>query len=242
VSVYHEDDRSLIFHADALDVLRRGLITEPVAAIVTDPPYASGTRKETGRPGRGGMRRGERWAEKPIANDRMTTTGFVWLIRETIAAALPLLTEGGAVLSFIDWRQWPTLVGALESLNLRVNGMVVWDKRSMGLGNGFRAQHELVVFASNGTPNVHDRSKPNVLAVPRDRDSEHPSPKPVALMRSLLEVVTAPGNVVLDPFMGAGATLVAARTLGRRGIGIEIEEKYCRMTVDRFESESEEAA
>jgi DNA modification methylase len=60
---------------------------------------------------------------------------------------------------------------------------------------------------------------------------EHPSPKPEALMRWL---ISGTKGQLLDPFMGSGTTLVAAKTLGRRAIGIEIEEKYCRIAVDRL--------
>jgi len=122
---------------------------------VTDPPYASGARTEANKPSSGAMVRGQRWNSRPIENDQMTTTGFVWLIREVCQAVRPLLMTGGSLLSFIDWRQWPNLVGAVESTNLRVNGMIVWDKQSMGLGHGFRAQHELVLHASRGVARVN---------------------------------------------------------------------------------------
>jgi len=149
-------------------------------------------------------------------------------------ACKPVLKDGGSVLSFIDWRQWPNLLGALESTNLRVNQMVVWDKLSYGLGNGFRAQHELILHASKGTPTITSRSIGNVLGYRRDNNDDHPSPKPIGLMQNLIEVVTAPGDVVLDPFMGAGSTIRAAANLGRRAIGIELSEKYCEIAAKRL--------
>src|SRR6185312_11304022 len=145
----------------------------------------------------GAMVRGQRWAAKPIENDQMTTTGFTWLIRHVCYSAREHLIEGGSVLSFIDWRQWPALVGAIESTNLRVNQMVVWDKKSYGLGYGFRAQHELICFASKGTPNIHAADTPNVLTCPRDDNDEHPSPKPIGLMERLLRVVSPAGGLVV---------------------------------------------
>lgn len=233
---YYHDERSgvTIYHGDALTILP-GLAGTVVDAVVMDPPYASGTRKEAQRNASGAMLRGERWAEKPIDNDQMTTPGFVWLMREVCFAVLPMLVDGGSVLSFIDWRQWPNLLGAVESTNLRANMMVVWDKKSYGLGWGFRAQHELILHASKGTPNVHSRSMGNVLAHKRDDNDDHPSPKPVGLMEDVIEVVTPPGGLVLDPFMGAGATVRAAANVGRRAIGIELREEYCRRAVRRLE-------
>jgi len=231
VKPYYEDDAVTIYHGDCLSVLPH--LDVSLAAVVSDPPYASGARQEAQRNASGAMLRGQRWASKPIENDQMTTTGFVWLMRETCYAVRPMLADGGSVLLFIDWRQWPTLVGAVETTNLRVNGMVVWDKVSYGLGNGFRAQHELVLFASKGTPRVVDHGVPNVLAFKREANDDHPSPKPVPLMSRLLEVVSAPGDLVLDPFMGAGATLRAAKDGGRRAIGIEVEERYCEIAAER---------
>ena len=183
------------------------------------------------------MLRGVRWAAKPIENDQMTTTGFVWLMRAVAAGCRDLLPEGGSFVSFIDWRQWPNLVGALETCNYRVQGMVVWDKGSMGLGNGFRAQHELICHASKGVPNVYDKGKGNVLRWPRQDTDDHPSPKPEPLMGQLIEVVTPPGGTVLDPFMGSGTTLRAAKAYGRNAIGIEAEERYCEIAARRCAQE-----
>lgn len=230
---YYEQDGITIYHGDALDIVPT--LDAEIACVLTDPPYASGARTEAAKPSSGAMLRGQRWAAKPIENDQMTTAGFVWLIRQLAMDMRPMLIDGGAILSFIDWRQWPNLVGALESANLRVNGMVVWDKKSYGLGNGFRVQHELICYASKGSPRIIDRGVPNVIACARDSNDDHPSPKPVELIQKLLPVVTDRGDLVLDPFMGAGSTLRAAYNLGRRGIGIETEERYCEIAARRLQ-------
>ena len=72
------------------------------------------------------------------------------------------------------------------------------------------------------TPNLHE-------------DFGHPTTKPLPLMRTLLSLM--PGEIVLDPFMGSGTTLRAAKDLGRRAIGIEIEEKYCEIAAKRLAQE-----
>lgn len=232
---YYADDSVTIYHGDALEVLD-ALPELAVDAVLTDPPYSSGTRKEADKPGRESMLRGARFAT-PIDNDRMTTTGFVWLMREFMLRGYDRLAEGGSVLCFIDWRQWGTLVGALESCNLRVQTMVVWDKETLGMGNGFRGQHELVCHAAKGVPTIHDRGTPNVLQARRIEPDDHPSPKPPALVDRLLKVVTAPGDLVLDPFMGSGRPLRAAKDCGRRAIGIERSEAYCEAAAKRMGQE-----
>ena len=232
---YYQDDAVTIYHGDTLDVLAE--LSIAVDAVVTDPPYASGARTEAQKSSSGAMIRNQRWAAKPIENDQMTTIGFVWLMRAVGMAVRPMLPDGGSFLSFIDWRQWPNLVGALETCNYRVQGMVVWDKGHFGLGNGFRAQHELVCHASKGVPNIVDRGVGNVLKWPRVEPTDHPSPKPEPLMQQLIEVVTEPGALVLDPFMGSGTTLRAAKNIGRRAIGIEFEEAYCEIAAKRCAQE-----
>jgi DNA modification methylase len=230
---YYEADGVTIFCGDVFAVLREVAITG-LAAVVTDVPYASGTRHEAAKPASGAMRRGERFGSRPIENDQMTTTGFVWMVRELCYAVRPLLIEGGSVLTFIDWRQWPNLVGAVETTNLRVNSMIVWDKESFGMGWGYRGQHELILHASKGVPRIVNRGVGNVLRYKRDDEELHPSPKPVELMQRLLDAVCQKEETVLDPFMGAGATLVAAKQLGCRAVGIEIEERYCEIAAKRL--------
>lgn len=66
---------------------------------------------------------------------------------------------------------------------------------------------------------------------------DHPCPKPINLFRWLVEQGSDPGHIVLDPFMGSGTTLRAAKDLGRRAIGIEIEERYCEIAARRLSQE-----
>lgn len=232
---YYDDGTVTLYHGDAIDVLAS--LECSVDAVVTDPPYASGTRHEAAKSGSGAMLRAGKFADRPIDLDQMTTTGFVWLMRHIGLEAERLLPPGGSLLSFIDWRQWPNLVGALETCNLRVQGMVVWDKGSMGLGNGFRAQHELVCHAAKGVPRIADKGVGNVITHGRVEPVDHPSPKPVPLMAKLIQVVTHPGELIVDPFAGSGSTLRAAKDLGRRAIGIERDERYCEVIARRLGQE-----
>ena len=223
-----------LYLGDCLEILP-GL--DPVDAVITDPPYSSGARASADVVGRGGMSRGQRWAAQPLTNDRMTVTGFTWMLRHVAADCYALLNDGGSFLSFIDWRQYPTLYGVVESVNFRVQAMVVWDKQDMALGNGFRNQHELIIHAAKGVPSIDDRGTPNVLAFKRVSSSDiHPTEKPVALLEALAKVVTDDSGTILDPFMGSGTTGVACAKLGRKFIGIEIEPKYFDIACKRIEA------
>jgi DNA modification methylase len=232
VKPYYQDDAVTLYHGDALDVIAD--MEQTVDAVVTDPPYASGTRTEASKSSSGAMLRAGRFADRPLDLDQMTTQGFVWLMRAVARGVYPILADGGSFACFIDWRQWPNLVGALETANLRIQGMVVWDKGHFGLGNGFRSQHELVCHASKGVPTIYDKGIGNVLKFPRVEPVDHPSPKPEGLMQKLIAAVSPLDGVVFDPFAGSGTTLRAAKTLGRKAIGVESDEAYCEVAAGRL--------
>lgn len=218
-------NRYELHHDDALAIMAE-LPTASVNAIVTDPPYSSGGRRENSRSLRKSMLRAttdEEW----IAGDAMSTPGFIWLMREVGRQARRVLVPGGHLLSFIDWRMAANLSAAFEPADLRVHPTLVWDKQQIGMGAIFRNQHEFIVHMSNGNPVAPQRRDvANVLACPPIRDGDHPTQKPVALMRTLISVVCPPGGVVLDPFMGSGSTGVAALAEGCRFIGAEVGDYF----------------
>jgi DNA modification methylase len=69
-------------------------------------------------------------------------------------------------------------------------------------------------------------------------EEDHPTAKPLKAMRYIIEHASQPGQLVLDPFAGSGTTLVAATQLGRKAVGIEIEERYCEKIARRLQAEN----
>ncbi len=113
--------------------------------------------------------------------------------------------------------------------------MIVWDKMSMGLGHHYRLQHELIIYATKGSPKKTNRKDvPNIIRCKRVRRDRHPTEKPIELLKTFITMSTDPGDVVLDFFAGSGTTLVAAKELGRRYIGIELNRAYCQLAQDRL--------
>lgn len=210
-----------IIHGDCLQVMAE-MSDATVDAVITDPPYCSGAVSESSRAqakGQGVDAGKFGW----FVGDNMGTAGLAFLLRAMAFEAVRLLRSSGSLLVFCDWRMVPSLAPAIESAGLRYQNMIIWDKGSAGLGAGFRAQHEVVLHFTAGSPKYFDASAGNVLRCRRvtPNDREHQTQKPVELMETLIRTVCPPEGVVLDPFGGSGSTAVAAENLGRSAICIE---------------------
>ena len=112
--------------------------------------------------------------------------------------------------------------------------LLCWYKGSPGTASfvGFNDWEPHLVYGKPVRP-MHDYFH----ATPEAFDNGHPCPKPVRWARWLIGSASSEGDTILDPFSGSGTTLLAAKQLGRRAIGIEIEEKYCALTVKRLRQE-----
>lgn len=219
-----------IVKADAIDYMR----TMPdacVDAIVTDPPYCSGAMTETGRSAAKGQGLRSENIRKLgwFVGDNMGTAGLVWLLRAMAFEAVRVLKPTGSLLVFCDWRMVPNLAPAIESAGLRYQNQITWDKRSMGLGTGFRAQKEEILHFTNGSPEYFDFSTSNVMGCGRVRaqDKDHQTQKPVELISQLVRVVAPAGGLVLDPFAGSCTLAEACVQTGRNYLCLERDAAHC---------------
>ena len=233
---YYQDSAVTIYHGDALETL--DAMSDRIDAVVTDPPYCSGgymeAQKNTKAQGLRGATvgaEGFRW----FAGDNLGTAGLMFLLRAVLFRCSDMMNPNRSALVFTDWRMVPNLAPALESSGMRYRNMIVWDKGNAGLGVGFKPRWEAVLEFSNGSTEYQRKDGQNLIRVNRVHASakQHNAEKPVELIAELMSHVTAQGWVVLDPFMGGGTTLVAAKQTGRRGIGIERDEHNCETAARR---------
>jgi site-specific DNA-methyltransferase (adenine-specific) len=231
---YYADDNVTLYLGDCIEIMN-ALPAESVDAVLTDPPYSSGGRRENSRSIRKSMTRtveDNDW----IRGDAMSTPGFIYLMRQCGLQWRRLLKPGGHALSFIDWRMAANLAAALESADLRQHPLLVWDKQQIGMGAIFRNRHEFIVHMSAGNPAAPQRRDvPNVLGYPPVRGGDHPTEKPIALLKTLLSVVVPPSGTVLDPFAGSATTLSAAKLLGHHAIGVEADERFAEVAALRLQ-------
>ena len=201
--------------------------------LLTDPPYCSGGFQESGRSsGSIGTKRYDKDGKEiavTIANDTLSTRGYQSLMREVLQNF-----DGRVAYIFTDWRMWVYLFDVVEGSGLGVKNMLVWNKKSPGMGNGWRAQHELVMFAHRTKPKWDNhKGYGNVLEATRSGNELHPTQKPVEILEKLLDN-TDWAEGVLDTFGGSGTTLIAAESVGQASFIMEMEPRYVDVIVRRY--------
>jgi len=240
-----------LIRGDARDVLPM-LPSGSVAMVFTDPPYGHNNNnngdlihrweRALGRPLSDGS------GPRPIANDGAEANDLVrWLFGEAArvlrkdSCCCCCCCGGGPDPQFARWSMWMDQA-------LSFDQMVIWDKGPMGMGWKYRRSYETVLVGHRrgGKLRWFDTSRrvENVIR-PGDygirkiipKATDHPTPKPVELARHFIRLHTKPGDLVIDPFMGAGSTAIAAMLEGRRFIGIELDPTYFALAARRLREE-----
>ena len=206
------------------DEVKRLYQTTKPEIIYTDPPYSSGGFQESGKTSGSIGARGN----KKIATDNLSTRGYISLMDKVLST----LSDAHTCFIFCDWKMWVYNQDIAEAKGYRVRNMIVWDKMHMGMGMPFRNQHELCLFGSKLAGKIGDGKTPNVIQCKRDRESEHATPKPIELIATMLK--QSEGEIIADPFLGGGSTMVAAHQLNRKCYGMELDPKYCQVIIDRM--------
>lgn len=217
-------------HGDSLALLR-DLEDESVDLVLTDPPYSSGGMFRGDRAGQNTrdkyVQTGTIIARPDFDGDTRDQRGFLAWASLWLAECWRATKPGGSLLVFSDWRQLPTMTDAVQAGGWVWRGLVVWDKTTIARPRpGFSSRAEYLVWGTRGS---FDREVylQGVIsaATPRGDQRHHQTEKPIGLLEQLVEVAP-PGGNVLDPFVGSGATLDAARNRGRNAIGFEINDLW----------------
>lgn len=224
---------------DSVDALLVRKLTggDSVDVLVTDPPYCSGGFQESGKAQGSVGTKSKKYARAgKIHNDTLSTRGYQALMKAVLGNF-----PAAAAYIFTDWRMWVNLFDVVESRGLGVRNLIVWDKGTPGMGIGWRAQHELVMFAAAKTVKFDNhKAQGNVIQAQRSGNAHHTTEKPVELLEKILGV--HPCDTVGDPFLGSGSTLIACEKMGRSCYGVEMSPGYCDVVVERWEAATGEKA
>lgn len=213
---YYQDATTTIYHGDATEIVP---LLGPVDVVLADPPYGiDGSRGTINKARARGL-----YEASFVDDENYIREAVVPLVESLIASVdCVVVTPGNRCLSFYPPADsfgafyQPAAVALQTFGNLDAQPILYYGKNASGKNMGVPCSYRLTE-----TPEKNG----------------HPCPKPLRAWRKLLANVSLPGQTVLDPFMGSGTTLRAAKDLNRKSIGIEIEERFCDMAVRRLGQE-----
>ena len=189
--------------------------------------------------------------EFAMASGEMTDSDFRKFLSDTLGACASVSRDGAVHFICMDWRHMDDVQAVGETVYGELLNLCVWNKSNAGMGSLYRSKHELVFVYRVGQvqhfnavelgrhgrnrTNVWDYASVNTFGGSRRDDlSLHPTVKPVAMVADALQDVTRRGDLVLDTFLGSGASLIAAERTGRRFRGMDIDPLYVDLVVDRW--------
>jgi site-specific DNA-methyltransferase (adenine-specific) len=212
-----------LIEGDMRDELPR--LTERAALILTDPPYRLTSGGKNGE--MGGC----------FSKDSYDNSGELFPIVEWACLA-PLLfaaarDDADAIVMAND-KNLTDAETALRGAGFGHHRTLVWDKRSVTPNRWFMQGLEFGLYMWRGRARpINDKAAHPLMTLSHRDETLHPTEKPVAMLRRWIELTTAPGDLVIDPFMGSGSTAIAAMQAGRRFIGIEVMPRWFDVAVAR---------
>jgi site-specific DNA-methyltransferase (adenine-specific) len=219
ITPYYEEQGITIYNGDCLDVMKE-LEPKSIDLILTDPPYGmeyvSGWRKEK---------------YSSMHNDN----SLEWLA-ESFALMAILAKDNTHLYSFCSWHNVDIFKRAIQEF-YKIKNILIGIKNNHGSGDlegSYAPKYEMCFFGQNGRRLLNGERLPDILEFERTGNNFHPTEKPLDLIALFIDKSSNDFELILDPFMGSGTTLVAAKKLNRRAIGIEINKKYCDIAIERL--------
>ena len=197
------------------------MLQEKAALIVTDPPYNVDYKGMAGT----------------IKNDSMSSDKFYEFLVKAFSCMFKYMADYASIYVFHADTRGYDFRKAFHDSGLYLSQVCVWVKNHFSLGRTpYQYQHEPVLFGWKINHRWYsDRKQSTVWEFDKPQMSkEHPTMKPIPLLAYPIKNSSKSGEIVLDPFGGSGSTLIACEQTGRRGMTIELDEKYCDVIVSRY--------
>ena len=248
---YYQDDFVTLYHGDCREVLPT-LKDRSIDIVFTDPPYGNNNNNNGDLIHRweaalGKTKNVTQACARPIANDSMhemkeivdySLIEYARVLKKVCCCCC--CCGGGGPKPTFAW-----LANRMDEKGLSFFHAVVWDKGGLGMGWRYRRNYEMVMIAHLKGGKLKWECKTsgmetaNVVRIGKiiPSKNDHPTPKPLALPLHFLGLHGKAGDVVLDSFAGGGTTLVAAKQLGMKAIGVELEERWCELSARRLSQE-----
>ena len=241
------DHRLLCGNAQSTEAFKRLMEQKSAGMVITDPPYNVKVDGHVG--GKGKIKH----AEFAMASGEMSSEAFTQFLQTTFCLLAANSQLGSVHTIFMDWRHLPEILSAGKATYTAMLNMCVWVKNQAGMGSLYRSQHELALIYRNGnTPHQNNvqlgrfgRYRTNVWeygGIQTMRHGEegdllamHPTVKPVQMIADAILDCSKPLDIILDPFLGSGTTLLACTRVGRRCYGMELAPAYVDTAILRWQ-------
>lgn len=197
-----------------------------VDMVLTDPPYNvdyTGKTKDSLK----------------ILNDKMSSVQFLQFLTDAFTSIVIICKKGAAWYIWHAESEGMNFRNAMTNAGITIRQCLIWVKNSMTMGRqDYQWRHEPCLYGwIEGAAHTWygDRKQTTILNFDRPlRNAEHPTMKPVEMIACQIKNSSKQDDVVIDPFIGSGTTMVASHQLGRKCYGMELDPKYCQVVIDRM--------
>jgi site-specific DNA-methyltransferase (adenine-specific) len=228
---YYKNELTTTYNGDCLEYLN-SIEENKFDAIITDPPYLIDYKTN--------RRQYDNKFNDVIKNDNKVE--HLPIIKEFIRLSYLKLKDDSVLAMFCSFDNVDIFKQQAELNGFNVKNIVIWDKGNHTAGDlqaQFGKQYEMIVIAHKGRCKFKNNYRfSDIWRIPRlNSDKQvHQNQKPEPLMQRLIEVFTKKDDLILDGFAGSFTTCISAEQLGRKSIGIELEQKYCDIGIKRLNS------
>lgn len=240
---YPEDFINQIIQGDCLEVMKN-IPDESIDITFTSPPY--NLRNSTGNGMKNG--RGGKWGHALLLKgydnytDNLPYPIYVEWQRKCLTEMLRITKPTGAIFYNHKWRIQKGILQDRQEIicGFPVRQIIIW-KRSGGINFNpgyFLPTYEVIYLIAKSKFKLNPKSNAygDVWEITQEFNNPHPAPFPMGLAERV--ILSCPGELVFDPFSGSGTTCLVAKNLNKKFIGIEISEKYCKLSRERIDAVS----
>ena len=204
-----------------------------IKVILCDPPYGVAYVENK----KGFAKLGVKNEKKIVGDQLQSDDEYEVFTRKYLGAIVPYLEEYNACYIFNSDLMFPSLRTGMKHAGFYYSQMLIWMKNQPVMSRkDYLSMHELVAYGWFGKHKTERSKSKNVIFHPRPQRSKlHPTQKPIGLLRKIIPDNSSVGDVIYDPFLGSGSTAIACEHLGRKCIGIELDEEYVGIIIKRLE-------
>lgn len=226
---------------------------EKAAMIFTDPPYnlpIDGFVSGHGRP---------KHDDFAMGVGEFDEAAFIDFLKSIMGHMAGASLDGALHYICMDWRHAFEVITAARDVYSEQKNLCIWNKANAGMGSFYRSKHELVFVFKNGNgksinnialgkaeryrTNIWDYPSASTFSKTRNEDlASHPTIKPMDMVADAILDASNRGDIILDPFVGSGTTILAAEKTGRRAAAMEINPAYVDLAIRRFEKATNKVA